>query len=52
MVQSIVIAYTDAITKGIEGGLSNVEKEDLKRKGRDLGLDISDQDFVETAEGF
>lgn len=52
MVDSIVNAYTDAITKGIEGGLTNTEKEDLRRKSSDLGVELTNEDFINAAEGF
>jgi len=34
-------SYTEAITKGIEGGMSNVEAEDLTKKARALGVDLT-----------
>lgn len=52
MVDSIVNAYTDAITKGIEGGLTNTEKQDLRRKSSDLGIELTNEDFINAAEGF
>ena len=52
MIQNIMEAYSDLITKGIEGSLTNIEKSDLKRKAADVGIDLSDSDFVQGAEGF
>ena len=52
MVQSIVESYTNAITKGIEGGMTYAEKEDLIRKGADMGIQHQDTDFYQTAEGW
>lgn len=49
-ISDILKAYANAISKGIEGGLTNVEKQDLIQKASDLGL--SDIKFEETAEGF
>jgi hypothetical protein len=50
MIQSIMKSYTEAINKGIEGGMTNVEAADLQVKAKNLGL-IGDLSFIETAEG-
>ena len=52
MVDSIVSSYTDAITKGIEGGMTNAEKSDLVKKGADMGVSLTDKDFYQSAEGW
>ena len=52
MIQNIMDAYSDLIIKGIEGSLTNIEKSDLKKKASDIGVDLSDNDFVQGAEGF
>ena len=45
-------AYTDLIIKGIEGSLTNVEKSDLKKRAADIGIDLQDTDFSQSADGF
>lgn len=52
MVQAIVTSYTDAITKGIEGGMTNAEREDLIKKASTLGVDLKPENFQQMAEGF
>ena len=49
LVLQVLKSYAEAITKGIQGGLSNVERKDLINKASDLGISI---DFTETADGF
>ena len=49
-ISGILKAYATAISKGIDGGLTNVEMQDLVQKATDLGL--SNIQFEETAEGF
>ena len=49
VIVEIIRSYTDAITRGIEGGLTNVEAADLSGKAKNLG--IEQLDFTQTAEG-
>lgn len=49
-ISGILKAYATAISKGIDGGLTNVEMQDLVQKATDLGL--PNIQFEETAEGF
>jgi len=49
MLADVIKAYIEAITKGIQGGLTNVEAEDLTNKAMSLG--ITDIRFEATAEG-
>ena len=48
-IQEVLKSYSEAIKKGIEGGLTNVERAGLESKAMDLG--ITNLDFTETAEG-
>ena len=48
-IQQIISTYTTAITKGIEGGLTNVEANDLRMQAADLG--ISNITFEQTTKG-
>ena len=48
-IHSILQSYTDAIVKGISGGLTNAEALDLQEKAFDMGL--GELSFDETAEG-
>lgn len=48
-IQQIISTYTTAITKGIEGGLTNVEANDLRMQAADLG--IENITFEETTKG-
>ena len=49
VITEIIKSYTDAINKGIEGSLTNVEAADLSGKAKNLG--IGQLDFTQTAEG-
>ena len=48
-VLNILKSYSDAIMKGIDGGLSNTEAADLQQKASDMG--IKDLQFTQTKEG-
>lgn len=48
-IQQIISAYTTAITKGIEGGLTNVEANDLRMQAADLG--VENITFEQTTKG-
>lgn len=51
MVQTITSSYTEAITKGITGNITNADRTNLIQKARNLGLELSNMDFIQTAEG-
>ena len=48
-VANIIKSYTEAINKGIKGGLTNEESYDLQNTAKSLG--IKDLSFTKTAEG-
>ena len=48
-IQAVLKSYVEAISKGIEGGLTNVEAADLRSKAADLG--VHSLRFEETVEG-
>lgn len=48
-VLNILKSYSEAIMKGIDGGLSNTEAADLRQKASDMG--IKDLQFTQTKEG-
>ena len=51
LMQTILKSYTDAISKGIEGGMSAAERTDLVEKVKSFGIVPEELDFTKTAEG-
>jgi len=42
MISNMIKSYSEAIAKGIEGGMTNAEKEDLIKKAYNLGFEPED----------
>ena len=51
MISNMIKSYSEAIAKGIEGGMTNTEKEDLIKKAYNLGFEPEDLQFNETIDG-
>ena len=51
MVQNIIDSYTDLIVNGIDGSLTNVQKSELQKKLKNIGIETLDTDFIQGTDG-